>query len=198
MKSESWRKWVTDITLDLPAGNSIDDAIGEMVKIAWYENIRVHAEINDIWISVGPDDSKAAIIDLYHQARKDRDESEKKKANQPKLEYNRTVVYRDKEVEVVVIVWPPHSKSPIHDHGKSYGTTFVVKGYIYEESWDKATGKIYSHRRFGPTMELRETPYHIHRIGNGTDEIAVTLHIYSPPLKMKFYTEKQMFGPEKM
>ncbi len=112
-----------------------------------------------------------------------------KKGKLPKLEYKRTVIYRDKDTEVVLIVWPPHSQSPVHDHGKSYGTTIVVKGYIFEESWDKETRKIYIRRSYGPAMELRETPSRIHRIGNDTDEIAVTMHIYHPPLKMRSYPD---------
>lgn len=109
--------------------------------------------------------------------------------------YKRKVVYQDDQLEVVICVWPPGSESKFHDHGRSEGIVFVTEGAVSNIVYDKKTGmkKIGSIR--GPGMIL-ETPTMIHKMMNIDDkETAMTVHIYLPPLKMRYYTEKELESP---
>jgi quercetin dioxygenase-like cupin family protein len=85
----------------------------------------------------------------------------------------RTVIYNDGVEERVLIEWPDGSEAPEHDHGKSYGTTYVIRGMVYE----MRDGKITFYKAGDKFTEDPET---IHKVGSETG--ALTLHIYRPPI----------------
>lgn len=113
------------------------------------------------------------------------------KPKPPKL-YKREILFRDKETEIVRIIWPRNSKSRPHDHGESRGITIVLKGSVFELVFDKKT-KIFLRHEIHPAnlnASFEESPRYIHIIGNARPDMeAVTLHVYTPPLKMKFYDD---------
>ena len=110
-----------------------------------------------------------------------------------KVAYKRRVIYQDKNLELVIILWPPGVSSPPHDHGKSRGAALVVQGRVFAEDYSKHTKKFISRGVFGVGQCLAEDPSVIHVVGNNSrTRQAVTLHIYIPPLKMKFYDPSEL------
>ncbi len=110
----------------------------------------------------------------------------------PKIKYKRKILHRDQEMEIVRIDWPVGSKSRPHDHGDSRGCTIVLKGSVFEKTFDRKD-KMFLRDNIHPaniSEIFEESPRYIHIIGNANPDIeAVTLHVYMPPLKMNFYDE---------
>ena len=104
--------------------------------------------------------------------------------------YERTTLYADKNVEVVLIEWPPGTRSVAHDHGNSHGTIRVLAGVVYCDNFSKRT-KRFSGRAIGRKNDmLFETTDIIHIMGNNSKaKVARALHVYMPPLKMKTYQD---------
>ncbi|MBI2024762.1 MAG: hypothetical protein HYT03_01550 [Candidatus Harrisonbacteria bacterium] len=91
-------------------------------------------------------------------------------------------------LEEAKIVWPPGSKSDPHDHRKSTGHIWILEGAIYQKVYDKKTKKFIKLSIYDVGELIIETPDIIHIMGNASlIEFAVTKHIYSPPLRMKYY-----------
>jgi predicted metal-dependent enzyme (double-stranded beta helix superfamily) len=92
-----------------------------------------------------------------------------------------------------VFVWPPGSRTKIHDHS-SWGAFCCVVGSVLEERYGRTDyGSLPDHARLKKLWQLewrREDgistvlPYDggIHRVGNPTGVPAVTLHLYGPRL----------------
>ena len=90
-----------------------------------------------------------------------------------------------------VFVWPPGSATSIHDHS-SWGAFGCVAGCVLEERYERIDdGSLLDYARLKKLWQLewrREDgistvlPYErgIHRVGNPTEETAVSLHLYGP------------------
>lgn len=86
-----------------------------------------------------------------------------------------------------LIVWAPSGALEPHDHGGSQGAVHVVQGRLFETFTDQPGRPLRTHTAdAGETLDI---PAHrIHEVWNPTQEIAVSVHVYSPPLRdMKFY-----------
>lgn len=108
-----------------------------------------------------------------------------------KPKYKRTVIFENKDVEVILIDWEPGSETPIHDHGKSHGLVRVLRGSLTEELFSIFTlEKFYSeiYKKGSVALEL---PQNIHRMINAGKISAQSLHIYTPPLVMREYKERR-------
>lgn len=116
---------------------------------------------------------------------KDNESQLKKSRKKP---YNREVVCSGRGYEVVLITWPPGACSAAHDHGTSLGVIKILEGKVYQKVFDKKTKKFLFKRAYGKGKSFEETPDIIHLMGNASkDEGAITLHVYTPRLKMKTY-----------
>jgi predicted metal-dependent enzyme (double-stranded beta helix superfamily) len=107
------------------------------------------------------------------------------------------VAYRredpDRSYSLQVFVWPPGSATRIHDH-YSWGAFCCVVGSVLEERYERADdGSLPDYARLKKLWRLewrREDgistvlPYErgIHRVGNPTQETAVSVHLYGPRL----------------
>ena len=92
-----------------------------------------------------------------------------------------------------IFVWPPGSATRIHDHS-SWGAFCCVMGSILEERYERADdGSLPDYARLKKLWRLewrREDgistvlPYErgIHRVGNPTEEAAISVHLYGPRL----------------
>ncbi|WP_257346684.1 cysteine dioxygenase [Pseudalkalibacillus decolorationis] len=100
------------------------------------------------------------------------------------LPYGRNVIYRSDEFEVIVLHFPSHTKTPMHDHGRSIGCGVVIKGEMTEVSYKNREGALEFVSKSKATQdETFHVPnQHIHVMENNTDDSLVTLHVYSPPL----------------
>lgn len=87
----------------------------------------------------------------------------------------------DDEVTAWVICWADDHDTGWHDHDVSAGAVAVVRGCVIEERlrlggdpWQRLAGA-------GDAFDFR--PDDIHRVRHGGGEPAVTIHVYSPPLR---------------
>lgn len=110
-----------------------------------------------------------------------------------KYAYGRTTLYADDKVEVVLIEWPPGVHSAAHDHGTSHGMIRILEGAVYCDNYSKKTRQFTS-RLVGRTGDmLFETPDIVHIMGNNSKiKRALALHVYTPPLKMKVYSDSEL------
>jgi predicted metal-dependent enzyme (double-stranded beta helix superfamily) len=92
-----------------------------------------------------------------------------------------TLLERDDHVETWVICWMPGHDTGFHDHDLSSGAVTVIQGQVREHRL-RMGGEAAS--RLVPTGGFFEfTSSDIHRVTHEGDEPAVTLHVYSPPLR---------------
>ena len=94
---------------------------------------------------------------------------------------------------VQVFVWPPGSATRVHDHS-SWGAFCCVVGSILEERYERLDdGSLPDHTRLKKLWRLewrREDGIStvlpgdegIHRVGNPTEEPAISVHLYGPRL----------------
>jgi len=130
--------------------------------------------------------------------------------------YTRNVVYSSSDMEVLLMCWPPHTRSSLHCHDGSSCWVAAVEGVVHEvqyiePAYDKGfiasqlrdpTGavgacgalRVLNVQPIGmpatPTTAYTNNSVGLHRIENRTDQPALTLHVYAPRLrKMKIFKE---------
>lgn len=98
--------------------------------------------------------------------------------------YNRKLLFKNKEVELLVMNWSQLECAP-HDHGQSHGWIQVLSGTlinsVYEvngDGWPRELFHEYHHE--GKTFYAPKKGIHKMKASNQTD--LVTLHLYSPPI----------------
>lgn len=93
------------------------------------------------------------------------------------MTYYKDIIYIDDNIEIVVIYWPPGSKTEIHNHPKNGCIMRVIQGCLKEDVYVLnnlvETNYIYD-------LAARES-YELHRITNTLDEQSISVHVYSPP-----------------
>ncbi len=107
--------------------------------------------------------------------------------------YTRTCAYRDPRFEVLLLNWAPGSASAIHDHGDQHCWMLVLEGNLEVDDYtrlDSGETPGYAHvercgtRRLEPGgMDLRSGRFDLHRVTATPDSRAVSLHVYSGPLR---------------
>ncbi|MBA2617387.1 MAG: cysteine dioxygenase family protein [Rubrobacter sp.] len=97
----------------------------------------------------------------------------------------------DGSYSLQVFVWPPGSRTRVHDHS-SWGAYRCALGTIFEERYERLDdGSILDHAHLRKAWERawREgdgtstvLPYEggIHRIGNPGEKTAISVHLYGP------------------
>ena len=81
--------------------------------------------------------------------------------------YDRIIRHRGNGIEAVEIVWHPGTRTPKHNHG-SRGWAWVLQGCVFDAF-----------------LEVDREEAHI--VGNDTNELAVTFHVYQPELQMDMF-----------
>jgi len=120
---------------------------------------------------------------------------EYKKPNLSK-NYTRTVVDNCNEnANLLILCWSPGKSSPIHDHANAHCVMKVLKGELTEilYDWPEDSGKeeplhVKSFRTLGhDAVTYMHDKLGLHKIGNpSTDDIAVSVHLYTPPWAAKY------------
>jgi mannose-6-phosphate isomerase-like protein (cupin superfamily) len=90
------------------------------------------------------------------------------------------LLQRDDDVEVYAIGWLPGHDTGFHDHDDSAAVVAVAEGRVAEERLSLA-GVV--SETYGPGEAVRVPPEAIHRVRHAGDEPAVSIHVYSPPLR---------------
>ena len=100
---------------------------------------------------------------------------------------------RDHSFSLQIFVWPPSTKTKIHDHS-SWGVYCCAVGSVLEEHYERLDdGSRPDHARLKKIWQLlwsREDgassvlPHDggIHRVGNPGDNLAISVHLYGPRL----------------
>ncbi|GAB3263035.1 hypothetical protein GCM10027425_27300 [Alteromonas gracilis] len=99
-------------------------------------------------------------------------------------------IHSDADVDVWLISWTTEQGTELHDHGGSAGAFTVVEGSLQEWVWSgidpDAAGELVAH-----TRDERETvafgPDYVHDVRNPHDRPAVSVHAYSPPIRLMHY-----------
>jgi hypothetical protein len=98
---------------------------------------------------------------------------------------------RNETVEAWIIAWASSSYVGLHDHGDSRGAYQVVTGRLREVSTDLVGRDPLTTLRLRPGMRRSLSPLHVHELWNPTRETALSVHVYSPPLRtMNFYSDE--------
>ena len=100
--------------------------------------------------------------------------------------YTRNLLYRDERIEMLLLCWLPGQKTPVHDHGASWGVAAAINGDLLETSYRVTREgdplELVDMRRMHPGTVAFETKETIHQIENASSSPIVSLHVYGPPL----------------
>ena len=96
--------------------------------------------------------------------------------------YDRIIRHRGNGIEAVEIVWHPGTRTPKRNHG-SRGWAWVLQGRVFEVR----NGKKLYHAAGDAFLEVDREEAHI--VGNDTNELAVTFHVYQPELQMDMFSD---------
>ncbi|MEJ7636290.1 cysteine dioxygenase family protein [Aeromicrobium sp.] len=92
----------------------------------------------------------------------------------------------DDQVDVWLISWTSDQGTQLHDHGGSSGAFTVVSGELSEAVWTPGAEVLQENpRREGDAVLFGE--HYVHDVRNLRDEVAVSVHAYSPPLSLMNY-----------
>jgi predicted metal-dependent enzyme (double-stranded beta helix superfamily) len=107
--------------------------------------------------------------------------------------YTRTCAYRDPRFEVLVLNWAPGAASAIHDHGDQDCWMLVLDGRLEVEDYARLDpGNVPGYALVEPRsasvlgpgdVDLRSGRFDLHRVVATGGSRAVTLHVYSGPLR---------------
>lgn len=94
-------------------------------------------------------------------------------------ERQRLILSDTPHLEVLLMSWPAGASTGWHDHGDASGAFVVVEGILGEEVW--RGGSITEHDlRAGDERSFGSG--HLHTMTNLGDDVAVSVHAYSPGL----------------
>ena len=107
--------------------------------------------------------------------------------------YTRTCAYRGAQFEVLLLNWAPGAVSPIHDHGDQHCWMLLLEGRLAVDDYVRRdAGDVPGFAQVEPCgyrlleagdIDLRSGRFDLHRVAAPGDRGAVSLHIYSHPLR---------------
>ena len=105
--------------------------------------------------------------------------------------YRRNLIAHSEWFDMLVVCWRAGQFSQIHDHAGSSCGFKILEGAATERIFKKTSGtfvKEISTRTYEEGQICSAYDSDVHQIVNNGDGNLVTLHVYSPPLKMNFYS----------
>ena len=91
-------------------------------------------------------------------------------------------LFRDKQVEMLLIVWPPNYETKVHSHPEGGCISKCIDNKLVEERYNTKTLDIIGKKIFNINdISYIDNKLYYHKIINDTDTISYSLHIYSPP-----------------
>jgi len=90
------------------------------------------------------------------------------------------LIWDDADVNAWIICWADGSDTGFHDHDRSAAAITVLAGEVTEERLRLGAPPRRDVHGAGTTFTLPATA--IHRIRHDNDELAISIHAYSPPL----------------
>ncbi|MGL6341811.1 MAG: cysteine dioxygenase, partial [Waterburya sp.] len=104
-------------------------------------------------------------------------------------DYQRRIIYRDSNCEIILVCWQPGQFSPIHDHGDSLNVTHVYQGvltsrtFAQTDSATKIAPLLLEEKYLQPGELIGVDRTQIHQIANTSEENLITLNFYAKPLQ---------------
>lgn len=100
-------------------------------------------------------------------------------------------LFRTEAVEAWIIAWAPSAYLGLHDHGISRGAFQILAGQLREVSTDLVDREPLTTLTLQPGARRSLEPLHVHDLWNPTHSPALSVHVYSPPLRsMSFYSDE--------
>jgi cysteine dioxygenase len=98
--------------------------------------------------------------------------------------YTRSCAYADGRFEVLLLNWAAGAVSPLHDHGGQHCWMQVLEGQLLVDDYLRIdAGERGSRLLEAGDLDLRSGRFDLHRVSAPSGVPAVSLHIYSAPLK---------------
>jgi rhodanese-related sulfurtransferase len=106
-------------------------------------------------------------------------------------------IHQDADVDVWLISWTTEQGTELHDHGGSSGAFTVVQGSLTEYVWTGPTPDAPGELGDEPRQE-RDTVvfdrHYVHDVRNHLEAPALSVHAYSPPIRLMHYYEPSEGG----
>lgn len=95
--------------------------------------------------------------------------------------YTKNKIFSDRDIEVYIISWLPGQKSPIHNHSKNGCILKILSGNLTESVYTDSSPLIKTSVLNKNNIGFMRDDLGLHSISNEGNNIAISLHIYSPP-----------------
>jgi predicted metal-dependent enzyme (double-stranded beta helix superfamily) len=97
-----------------------------------------------------------------------------------------------RDFDAWLIAWPGGTAADLHDHGGSRGALHVIAGSLVESMpWPDDQGSLtFARREVHSGATLAFGAGHVHDVRNESAELALSLHVYSPPLQSMSYYDR--------
>lgn len=89
--------------------------------------------------------------------------------------------FSNNNIEFIIIIWKPNAQSKIHDHPANGCLMRVLCGNIMEHTYNNMLELVACNNLPKNIITYIENNTTLHSISNISNEISITLHIYSPP-----------------
>ena len=101
--------------------------------------------------------------------------------------HSREMHFSCEMLEAIRITWPPGARTPKHDHCAGCAFVWVIQGEIFEIR--EGGKKYHSAGEGGYLLEIPDGKAHI--VGNDSEVVAITFHVYVPRLQMREYPDDE-------
>lgn len=105
--------------------------------------------------------------------------------------YHKNLIYKNNKLEIYIITWMPGASTRIHDHPEKGCLVKILQGILTETEYINDDNLILYKNTIilnKNDMGFKISNKILHKINNNTNEIAVSLHIYSlPDFKITYF-----------
>ena len=102
----------------------------------------------------------------------------------PNKLYTRNKVLERDDFDIYVLTWNPKCRSKIHDHPTSGCLMRVISGTLFECKYQSINNKLqtlsYTSLNNNSESSYIHNDLAYHEVGNSSDELSISIHIYSP------------------
>jgi len=162
--------------------------ISKKKKVSLEEFIKLApAAIQELQQSLQEPSKTDPVTSLFHRLDMKQSEVSQYSHTTPLKNYTRNLIATDKQTfTLLLLCWNPNKASPIHDHPCNGCWMRVLQGRVNEKRFVKDTGN-------NVLVCTQDTTFHqgdetfindnlgYHKIGNDGEDLAISLHLYSPP-----------------
>ena len=95
--------------------------------------------------------------------------------------YNKIKIFENDNVDIYIITWNVSQKANIHDHSDNGCWLKILDGNLIERIYDSQLNLIKTNILKKDDISFMKNDIGFHSIENSSENICVTLHVYSPP-----------------